>query len=129
MSIGAIRRDGEICGVLYHSQITFEHERPRLDLLTPAEAVKFVRRDVRPIVGICSFCARVRLASDDRWVRPEEYYRRGGESDVRLSHAVCPSCEFQLMNSDGHGSDRPQTGRRIFGHSPVLGPLADDEHA
>jgi hypothetical protein len=97
LSIGAVRSQDGVQGVLYHSQIIAQHERPPLGFLMPADAVHSLREDARPIISMCSFCHTVRVADTNEWVQPEEYYRRGGRSDVRLSHGVCPQCESSLM--------------------------------
>jgi hypothetical protein len=100
MSVGAVHSQDGVQGVLYHSQIIAQHERPPLGILMPADAVLALREDTRPIISICSFCQTVRAAGTNEWVQPEEYYRRGGQSDVRISHGVCPHCESSLIESD-----------------------------
>ena len=50
-----------------------------------------------PLLGMCSMCQQVRFpaGSDEQdgvWVTAEEYYARGGHSEVHLTHGFCPPC-------------------------------------
>ena len=94
MSLSPVRQRGEIIGVLYQSTVLSERSRPPLRFLETVEAVAAMKDDRAPIVTTCSFCSTINLEHDqqDEWVQPEEYYRRGGPSAVRLSHGVCPPC-------------------------------------
>ena len=97
MTLGPLRHEGRIAGVLYHSQIVSEEERPPLSLLAYDEALERVRGETAPILTICSFCHDVRSGPEETWVTPEEHYRNGGPSRARLSHGVCESCSGQLL--------------------------------
>jgi len=53
------------------------------------------------IVKVCSYCHNVANDNHDdaapvAWITPEEYYQRGGTSEVRLSHGICPPCYERL---------------------------------
>jgi len=99
MTLGAVRHDGHIVGVLYHSQIVSEEERPPISLLAFDQALERAKNDTAPILTICSFCHDVRSGSDNSWVTPEEHYRMGGSSRARLSHGVCGTCSDQLLEA------------------------------
>lgn len=50
-----------------------------------------------PFLGMCSYCQQVRFPAGSNeetgtWLPPEDYYRRGGEMPVQISHGVCPNC-------------------------------------
>lgn len=96
MTVGPWRRDGKMRGVLYHSQIIYERERPPIALLGLEEALERFRPDGAPTVRICGFCHAVKLPERTRWIAVEDYYRLGGPAEVRLNHAVCPACERRL---------------------------------
>ena len=54
-----------------------------------------------PLV-ICSFCRNVAWpigAPEDEasWIAIPAYYRRGGSSDVVVSHGICPGCVEQMF--------------------------------
>lgn len=97
MTIGAIVDAGAVRGVLYHSQIVDQRQRPPLSLLARSDALRQIRDDTAPIVTLCGFCQQVQVPGGDVWVEPEDYYRLGGRSEVRLSHGVCPACEHALI--------------------------------
>ena len=33
---------------------------------------------------------------EEEWVTAEEYYQRGGKSDVQISHGMCPDCHAEF---------------------------------
>lgn len=87
MTLGAITDGRGAVGVLYHSQVLEERERPF--------GKPFARRDaVRPQAVVCGFCLQVKRG--ESWVRPRVYYADGGPSEVSVQHDVCPSCEQTL---------------------------------
>lgn len=111
MSLGPLHEDGAVTGVLYHSQVLTERHRPPLALLDYADAARQLMDDTAPIVGICSFCHLVSIdATRQEWVPPETYYREGGQSEVRLSHGICPNCTDRIAAGDtstnGPGENR-----------------------
>lgn len=90
-------------GVLYQSQIISEVERPPIGLLDPELILGHLAEEQNyPIVTICSYCQQVawpigETANERReWLSPEDYYARGGHSDVRISHGICPGCVARL---------------------------------
>jgi hypothetical protein len=44
---------------------------------------------------MCSYCLRV--ADPGGWIEPEEYYARGGVSDVGISHGICLDCHERIV--------------------------------
>jgi len=96
MTVGPWKRDGALRGVLYHSQIVYERERPPIALLGMDEALERFRDDGTPSVRMCGFCHAVKMPDRVRWIAVEDYYRLGGPAEVRLNHAVCPPCEQRL---------------------------------
>lgn len=94
MSISPLRVGAEVAGVLYQSTILSERTRPSLRFLEISEALEQYKEEPAPLVGICSFCSKINWPSGTAttWVEPEDYYRFGGTSEVRISHGVCPPC-------------------------------------
>jgi hypothetical protein len=84
--------------VLYQSQIVVETPRPPLNLF--AQAWRAAGRDgllAELIVVLCSVCHRVvwpigAAEPQRQWITVEDYYRRGGPSDIAVSHGICPDC-------------------------------------
>lgn len=97
LSITRIDGDGE-AGLLYQSVLLQATERPPIGLYGVP-----VRPSGREgLLTICSICARVAWpagapAGKREWIAPHEYYRRGGEEVVALSHGFCPDCFDELM--------------------------------
>lgn len=94
MAIGPLRSGKEVAGVLYQSTILSERARPPLRFLEPLAALEQFKEDGAPVIASCSFCARIDWphGSGGPWLEPEVYYQRGGVSEVRISHGVCPIC-------------------------------------
>ncbi len=75
-----------------------ENMRPPIDFLDKKLVHKALAalKDV-PILAICSFCNLVRypVNSNEKtgnWITGAEYYQKGGETGVKLSHTICPHC-------------------------------------
>lgn len=110
MAITGLRADGELRALLYQSLLLSEVERPPLALFagmaqTDGYAVDEPRSARLPLVVICSYCHDVGwpagAADDDReWISPEAYYARGGQSQIDLSHGICPSCLKGMFAED-----------------------------
>ncbi|MFD1379787.1 hypothetical protein [Fodinicurvata halophila] len=103
MSMSHLSLDGIGGAVLYQSQLLSEVARPPLNLLDP-DLILGVMANERnfPIVALCSYCQKVAWPLSEHredareWITPEDYYARGGHSDVRVSHGICPSCVGML---------------------------------
>ncbi|MGE0667503.1 MAG: hypothetical protein AB7O49_13175 [Sphingomonadales bacterium] len=88
---------------LYHSIMLEEVLRPPLDLFKSFSTDGNCRHDV-PIVTLCSYCHDVSWptrteSAETIWIAPEDYYRRGGGSEVLVSHGMCPDCYTRLMSA------------------------------
>lgn len=95
MSLSALTAGGRLLGVLYQSTLLTSKDRVPLEFLEDPEATREQRRQsALPFVKICQFCADVTMqAWGAEWVKPSDYYLRGGPPAVRLSHGVCPKCD------------------------------------
>ncbi|MGZ5392256.1 MAG: hypothetical protein ACXWD3_10550 [Mycobacterium sp.] len=105
MAIGPLRSGNAVVGVLYQSTILSERARPPLRFLEAAAALEQFNEDRAPIIANCSFCAKIDwpVGSDGPWVEPEVYYQRGGVSEVRISHGICPNCADDMADRVSYG--------------------------
>lgn len=94
MSMSALVAHGRLQGVLYQATLLTARDRVPLEFLRAETAMgDHDRAQTLPFVKICQFCANVTMpAWGGAWVAPQDYYRRGGSDEVRLSHGVCPDC-------------------------------------
>lgn len=101
MAIGPLRLRERIVGVLYQSTILSERARPPIRFLDVSAALEQYKEDVAPLIVSCSFCSKIDWPSgrDAPWAEPEDYYRLGGLSEVRISHGVCPDCAEFISES------------------------------
>lgn len=105
MSITAVTNETGVAAVLYQSQLLTETVRPPLPLFArELRAAKENAASQLPMVALCSFCHRVEWplgseAGPRRWIEPTDYYRRGGSSDVSVTHGICPPCANRLAQS------------------------------
>ena len=87
-----------------------EQERPPIELFDFAGIARGGLGQAWPILAMCSYCQAVRYplaldAPDDAprdWISAEDYYHRGGDARVRLSHGVCPPCFEDLDRALPH---------------------------
>jgi hypothetical protein len=111
MAITALRSGKELAALLYQSQLVSEIDRPPLGLFSASRLYHdgYERPEPSgpplPQVSICSFCHAaawpLNAPRDDReWIAPEVYYARGGSSEIRLSHGICPECLDSLAADD-----------------------------
>ena len=82
---------------LYQSQIVTETPRLPLGLLSMDRRAPDSPRPTGELVVLCSFCHDVvwpvgASEPDQNWIGLEDYYRRGGTSQVAVSHGICPTC-------------------------------------
>lgn len=93
-----MRSAGSIGAVLFQSQTLSEQIRPKISLFDfAAERRRLSGHGALPVLAMCSYCQSVRFpagSSDDdgAWISAERYYRQGGQTDVRISHGICPQC-------------------------------------
>ncbi len=97
MTIRPLESRAAPSALLYQSIVLNELPRPPMSLFDfEALRARTQDRSSKPIVRLCAYCARVALPTDAtsevNWMLPEEYYRGGGVSDVRISHGVCDRC-------------------------------------
>lgn len=95
LAMTPLRTEKGIQGVVFHAQTVSETSRPPLPIYDfKTIAATLAGLQALPIVTMCSFCQRIRLgdASAGNWVSAEEYYRRGGVTEVRISHGLCHAC-------------------------------------
>lgn len=95
MTITPLRHNRSLRGFLFQSITLAERTRP------PIRLYEFNGDDFpedTPLLGMCSLCERVCPGPHDcsdataPWMEAESYYARGGTSQVRISHTVCPFC-------------------------------------
>lgn len=104
MAMTPVTVNGEIRAVLYQSVVLEETPRPPMSLFEKIDRAGGSSADI-PTVTLCSYCHDVAWpidapARERHWIEPEEYYRRGGPSDVVVSHGICDECYDRLMGSD-----------------------------
>jgi hypothetical protein len=96
--VSSIVDDGRIVGALYQSQVLAESQRPAIELFKRLLGQKPAKGPGdRAILRLCSYCHAVAWPpttdrTDSEWIQPEEYYRRGGQTGVEVSHGICPDC-------------------------------------
>lgn len=101
IAITPVRDGSRTERLLIQSLTVSETARPPVDLFDFQAMLDKVRADkALPILGMCSYCQHVRFpcgSSDDdgSWIAAEDYYHLGGDSNVRISHGICPDCEQQ----------------------------------
>lgn len=100
MTITPLKRNRALLAFLFQSITLTERTRP------PVRLYEFDGRDYPdtvPLLGMCSLCERVCPGPEDcsqrtaPWMEAESYYARGGSSQVRISHTVCPYCFGQWV--------------------------------
>ena len=96
--VQVIRSGGKIDGFMFQSCLLNEAPRPSLPIFDfKAMELRRHQGEVLPLISMCSYCQRVRDPGTERadvedWIVGEEYYRRGGSSEVQISHGICPDC-------------------------------------
>jgi hypothetical protein len=85
-------------GLLVQVVVVSEQMRPPVDLFDfPALGVGATSHRMLPMLSMCSYCHNVRFPAGSaegqgEWMPAEDYYRKGGDSAVRISHGLCPDC-------------------------------------
>ncbi len=93
LAMTPFRKGGRIEGILFHSTLLNEEERPPLSLYDfQAIRAHLTKRRPLPMLSLCSLCQKVRLKGSDHWITGENYYRAGGPSEVQISHGLCDPC-------------------------------------
>ena len=109
MTITPLRRNRSLRAVLFQSITMAERARPPIRLY---EFAGESYPESVPLLGMCSLCERVCPSPDCSevsapWMEAERYYARGGSSQVRISHTVCPFC-FRNWVQGWTGSPPPE---------------------
>jgi len=110
MAITAVRDpDGTLTGFLFQTVVVQITERVPVALFTFPAATEDTAS--WPFLGMCSYCQNVRFPArskegEGEWLDAIDYYRRGGDNAVVISHGVCPTCfatvvQDNLRNSLG----------------------------
>jgi hypothetical protein len=114
MSLSLITTGSKSKAVLYQSIIISESPRVPLPLFAADMLSSRTRSSPgRQIVTLCSYCQRVAWpvgmdVKGQAWIEAAEFYRRGGHSDVAVSHGVCEACFHRIVG-------------------PVLPPMASND--
>jgi hypothetical protein len=88
MCLSGVYAGSDARAVLFQSLIIEERTRPWVSLFDVANLR--ASEAALPIVALCSYCQDIKL--DERWVKAEHYYAKGGPERVRVSHGICPEC-------------------------------------
>lgn len=93
MALNTLILDGERVGIIHHCVSLQEQDRPLVRLLENplADASK------KEVIRMCSYCLRIKDEQWQRWIEAEDYYRSGGQSDVGISHGICPDCHARVV--------------------------------
>ena len=107
MTLSSFEPDNHPPLILYQSQVIEQRIRVPVPLFDAGNYVK--PYDDKDIASICSFCARVAWPvgperGERTWLTTDEYYGKGGSSQVVLSHGICPTCFTKsAQSSRAHG--------------------------
>jgi hypothetical protein len=101
MSISRIGEGANTLAVLYQSIVISEMQRPPLPLFA-FEMLASPAAEADRMVTLCSYCQMVAwragsACSQLEWIDAVEFYRRGGRSDVVVSHGICEACFARIV--------------------------------
>lgn len=94
LTLTPLMSENEVIGILHQSLPISETLRPPLDIFDPEVRRKFFDG---PLVRICSYCLCVWDENSGAWIEAEDYYKKGGSSQVHLTHGICPSCKEKVL--------------------------------
>lgn len=103
MTIRPLESGGRVDSLLFQT-ITLRHlPRPPVSLFDfETLRAHVMGRMSLPIVKMCAYCARVTSSAEEagepEWMAAEDYYRKGGTSEVRLSHGICDTCHGRYVS-------------------------------
>jgi hypothetical protein len=103
MSISPVTGQANAVMALYQSQLLAEAPRLPLGLMSMKHrAAATGAQSLDEQVALCSFCHDVAWPIGARqenqiWIAIEDYYRRGGLSEVVVSHGICPRCVERII--------------------------------
>lgn len=93
MLLTSLSDSGRRLGVLHQSIPVLEWERPPVRILDGNRRVD----PAWPLIRMCSYCLKIFDAKYDEWFEPEEYYQRGGTSEVNIRHGICENCRSTIV--------------------------------
>jgi hypothetical protein len=99
--ISYIQLNTKTSGVLCQSLVLKETLRPKIELFE-SQAQKTITNISKQdenlkLVHVCSYCKKVKDESSQKWISAEEYYRKGGIGNVKISHGACEECTMRIM--------------------------------
>lgn len=97
MSLSRIAGDTGTIAILYQSIIIRELSRPPLPLFAFERPATAGTIGADGMVTLCAYCQRVAWPQrtgpgEAEWIEAAEFYRRGGRTDVVVSHGLCEAC-------------------------------------
>lgn len=105
MAISPLILRGQHSGWLFHSVIWEEVSRPPMGLFDYSDLMSRLASETSaPALRMCSICQNVVDPAGDsgtgeQWIDASEYYRRGGQEDVVITHGICPGCYERVKPS------------------------------
>ncbi len=94
-SLRPIHSDGVCIGFVFHSFHQSSWPRPPMGLYDFKRHRELSTQEPNlPVVMMCSWCQRVQFfpIGGADWMSGEEYYSKGGRSEVQVSHGMCEEC-------------------------------------
>lgn len=87
--------------LLYQSIQLLAEPRPPIALFS----VPVAQTDQSDLLTLCAICAQVAWPisaphGEREWIEASEYYRRGGDEVVMISHGFCDTCFSRLQSDD-----------------------------
>lgn len=97
MSLSRIAGESGTVAILYQSIIIREVSRPPLPLFAFDRPAAAGTVPADRMVTLCAYCQRVAWPQrtgpgEQEWIEAVEFYRRGGRTDVVVSHGLCEPC-------------------------------------
>jgi hypothetical protein len=105
MAITPVRIQSEVTGILFQSILLRSNHRPPLDIFRFRDSAAALDcTSDRQIVTLCSYCQKIRVSAEHgselEWISAEDYYRRGGSSEVQISHGICQECHSKFWEGE-----------------------------
>lgn len=105
MSLSRVTEAGRPIAVLYQSVVLHEIRRAPIALFGDNVLAGLRSQAGRASLVVCSYCHAVAwptaptaaAEADREWIDAPEYYRRGGATDVQVSHGICPACYARVV--------------------------------
>lgn len=94
-SIRPVFSENDCTGFVFQSVEQHSRQRPPVHLFNFKMLNQLALEDpTLPVVQMCSWCQRVNYdpVSGGDWISAEDYYAKGGRTNVRISHGICDDC-------------------------------------